>query len=170
MILRTIYIILFFLIVNIFQYCSVKYSFTGASIPPEAKTVRVKYFENHASFVQPLLSQSFTEALKDKILSQTRLNLVDAPADINFEGEIRDYRVEPVGIKGDETASINRLTITVRVKFINTVNPEQNFDATFSSYADYESSEGLDAVEDQLIETINDKLTDDIFNRAFTNW
>ncbi|MBU0488724.1 MAG: hypothetical protein KKA07_01330 [Bacteroidetes bacterium] len=146
------------------------YSFTGASIPPEAKTVSVKYFPNQASIVKPTLSQSFTEKLRDKITSQTSLILVERAGDLQFEGRIVDYSVAPTAIQSNETAALNRLTITVEVKYENKFDEKQNFDTRFARYADYESSQSLSAVEDQLLEQINEALVDDIFNKALVNW
>lgn len=150
--------------------CKVEYSFTGASIPPEAEYVSVQYFPNKASIVNPDLSQYFTEELRDRFTSQTRLQLTDGTGDLNFEGYISDYSVKPIAIQGDETAAKNRLTITVKVKYTNIIDPKQDFDISFSAYDDYESSESLDAVEDDLMETIVNQLTEDIFNKSVANW
>ncbi len=152
------------------QGCKVSYSFTGASIPPEVKTVSVQYFPNRASNIQPTLSQTFTDALKDKIQSQTNLLLVNDNGDVNFEGEIQSYYTNPVAIRKGDDAAKNRLTIKIRVRYENSVDEKQNFNQTFSRYEDYESTKSLSSVELQLIEEIVDQITDDIFNKAFVNW
>ncbi|MBI5218545.1 MAG: LptE family protein [Bacteroidia bacterium] len=154
----------------IFTACKVSYSFTGASISPDTKTVAIQYFPNRAPNFQPILSQEFTEALKDKFTSQTSLQLINSTGDLNFEGEIKDYRVEPLAIQQNQTASLNRLTITVRVKFSNSKNPKQDFDTSFSRYEDYESSKSLDSVEKELIKQIVKQLVEDIFNKSVVNW
>lgn len=146
------------------------YSFTGASISPDIKTVTVQYFQNRASIVEPTLSQKFTEKLKDKFVSQTSLRIVDANADLTFEGQISDYRTQPIAIQGDQTAAQNRLTITVNVKFSNTKDEKQNFETSFSRFADYSSDKSLNEVEQTLITEINRQLVDDIFNKAVSNW
>ena len=150
--------------------CSIKFSFTGASIPPDVKNVSVKYFLNHAPLAQPTLSQTFTEALKDIFLSQTNLQLADDNGDLQFSGTITNYKTSPVAIQGDETAAMNRLTIVVMVKFINTVDPTQDFESSFSRFSEYESSKSLSEVEEDLIEEINEQLVQDIFNKAVSNW
>jgi len=116
------------------------------------------------------LSQTFTEDLKDKFISQTNLDLVTTNGDLQFEGSITGYRVTSVAIQGNETAALNRLSITVKAKFTNTKDREQDFETSFTRYSDYESSKNLASIEDELIEDINDQLTQDIFNKAVSNW
>ena len=147
-----------------------RYSFTGASISPDVKTVSVQYFPNYAPLVQPALSQSFTEALKDKFLSETGLSLINKNADLNFSGSITGYSVQPIAIQGNEKAALNRLTITINVKFTNQKDEKQNFETPFSRYTDYESSFNLSSVEMSLIKEINNQLVQEIFNKAVVNW
>ncbi len=146
------------------------YSFTGASIPPEAKTISVRFIENKADLVEPSLSQSFTESLRDRFTTQTTLYLVDADGDLQIEGEIRRYEVEPVAIQGDETAALNRLSITVFIKFVNTFDDQMNFESSFTRFEDYPSNQDISQVKDALIVAINEQLVDDIFNKAVVNW
>jgi hypothetical protein len=146
------------------------YSFTGASIPPEAKTISVQFIENNAELVEPSLSQSFTEALRDKFTTQTNLYLVDLDGDLQIEGEIRAYDVKPVAIQGDETAALNRLSITVFIKFVNTFDENANFESSFTRFEDYPSDQDISSVKDALIFAINEQLVDDIFNKAVVNW
>lgn len=150
--------------------CKMSISLTGGTIDARAKTVAITNFPNNASLVNPNLSQSFTTALKDKIQGQTPLTIVSRNGDYTLEGEITGYSVSPVAIQGNDAAAMNRLTITVRVRFVNSFDETQNFDQTFSRYADYSSLQNLSSVESSLINSINDALTDDIFNKAFVNW
>ena len=150
--------------------CKMSISLTGGTIDARAKTVAITNFPNTASLVNPNLSQSFTTALKDKIQGQTPLTIVNRNGDYTLEGEITGYTVSPVAIQGNDAAAMNRLTITVRVRFVNSFDETQNFDQTFSRYADYSSLQNLSSVESSLINSINDALTDDIFNKAFVNW
>ncbi|MCF8327487.1 MAG: hypothetical protein K9I29_04265 [Bacteroidales bacterium] len=151
------------------QACGV-YSFTGASIPPEAETITIKYFPNNASLVNANLSQTFTNKLKDRFQSQTNLNLTGSGGDLYFEGEIVEYKTKPVAIQGNDQAAMNRLTISVKVKFRNRYDEESNFETTFTRYEDFDSSQNLSAVEDQLVEQISEYLIDDIFNKSVVNW
>src|SRR5512145_844688 len=109
---KGIAIIISFLGLIVMASCKI-YSFTGASIAPDVKTVSIIYFPNQAPLVQPTLSQVFTEALKDKFISQTSLTLVDNGGDLNFEGAITSYGTQPVAIQSGDVASQNRLTIAV---------------------------------------------------------
>lgn len=163
------YTILIILIAIVITSCKIGYSFTGASISPDIKTLSVDYFPNHALLVNPSLSQTFTEALKDKFINQTSLELVNEEGDLQFSGAITRYTTTPAAITGD-LATQTRLTIIIQVKFVNTKDSNQDFDKAFSQYADYPSSESLDAVEDQLISDIVEKITDDIFNKSVSNW
>ncbi|MGI6319609.1 MAG: LptE family protein [Bacteroidales bacterium] len=146
------------------------YSFTGASIHPEAKTVNIKRFPNMAPMVNPSLSQEFTEALQEKFQRQTSLILVDGSADYEFEGEIVGYSTSPVAIQGDETAAMNRLTITVNVRFSNRFNEDENFEQRFGRYVDYDSNRNLSEIESELVKQINEVIVEDIFNKAVVNW
>ena len=149
--------------------CKTHYSFSGASIPPEAKTVSVQYFHNNASLAPPTLSQTFTEALKDKLSSQTRLGLINKGGDLSFEGSITGYSTAPIAIQSTDQAALNRLTITISVKYFCSFDEKKNFEQSFTRYADYTSSQSLTTVEEELIHTINEQLVQDIFNSALNN-
>lgn len=146
------------------------YSFTGASISPDVKTVSIKYFPNNAPMVQPTLSRKFTEVLRDKFTSQTSLNMVSSNGDLNIEGEITGYSTDPVAIQGDQKAALQRLKITVNVRFTNKKDEKQNFESSFSRFADYDAQSRLSDVEDGLIDQINEELAQDVFNKAVVNW
>jgi len=149
---------------------TLKYSTTGASIPPEAKTVSVQYFQNQANYIETGLDQQFTNALKDYIQSSTSLVLVNGTGDLDFEGTIMKYETLPTSIVSGDVASQNRFTITVRIRYSCYVDPEQDFEANFSRYEDYGSSLDFENVKLSLIEDIQELLIEDIFNRAFVNW
>ena len=150
--------------------CSVKYSFTGASIPPEVKTINIKYFPNNASLVEPTLSQKLTDALRDKFTSETNLVLVNDGGDLVLEGSITGYNTSPVAIQNDDQAALNRLTIILDVVYTNTFDENMSFDTKFTRYSDYSSDQNLADVQEALIEEINVMLVDDIFNKAVINW
>lgn len=150
--------------------CRVSYSLNGASIPPEAKTVSVTFFQNYAAMSPPTLSQSFTEALRTKLSSQSRLALVSRDGDLAFEGSITGYSTMPVSIQSTDQAALNRLSITVNVKYTCSFDEKKNFEQSFTRFADYPSNQNLTSVESRLIQEINDQLTQDIFNKALNNW
>lgn len=153
------------------QACRMSYSFTGASISPNVKTVAIPRLINNAPFVVPTLSRTLTDALRDYFTSQTNLDIVDRNGDLNLEGTITNYAVQPVAIQGNETAAMSRLTITVNFKFSNKTNEKQNWETSFSRYLDFPSVPGLTpANQDAIIAGITEQLVQDIFNKAVVNW
>jgi len=168
--LKGILIILFVTTAAVLTGCKVSYSFSGASISPQVKTVSVQYFQNRASLVQPGLSQYLTDALMDKCKSQTSLKNVNGMGDVNFEGEITDYNTRPQTVAADAQAAMNRFTISVKVKFTNSVEPDLSFEQTFSRYQDYDSNIDLSQVEKGLTDKIVEMIVEDVFNQAFVNW
>lgn len=151
------------------QSCGV-YSFTGASIPPEAKTISIQYFQNNALLVEPLLSDEFTNGLRDRFMSQTSLNMINQNGDLAFEGEITDFRTSPIAIQSDQTAAMNRLEIKVNVRFTNKYDESTNFETQFTQYKEYPSGIDFNAEKTILITEIVEMLVDDIFNKSVVNW
>lgn len=146
------------------------YSFRGGSLSPAVKTVSVNTFTNQASQVVPSLSELLSEKLKDKFVKEMKLQLVDHDGDISFEGAIVDYKIAPASISGDQKAATTRLSISVKVKFVNITDEEKNYETTFSNYIDFESSQNLADIEDDLHEELTDMLIENIFNKAVNNW
>ena len=154
--------------------CKMNYSFTGASIAPGTESISIIDFPNMAPLINPLLSNTFTEALRDRFMTQTSLQIVKSNGDLNIEGTITGYNTRPMNIQagtedGDQAAQ-NRLTIKVKVKFVNKKEPEANFETSFSRYSDYSSDRNLQDVEDLLVDEIVAQLVDDIFNKSVVNW
>ena len=154
---------------------TLRVSFTGGSVNPNAKTVFVATFPNNAALVNPSLSLVFTTGLKDRIQSQTPLTIIDTKnADYTFEGAITSYNISPIALQGSQqgkdVAAMNRLTISVRVVFKNKFEENLNFEQTFSRYSDYSSTLNFSNIESGLMQEIVSALTEDIFNKAFVNW
>lgn len=166
---KNLFISILFIVV-LCSSCKTRYSFSGNTIPPEAKTVSVQYFQNFASLAPPTLSQLFTEALKDKLSTQTRLALVTKSGDLNFEGSVTGYNTAPIAIQSTDQAALNRLSISVNVKYTCAFDQKKNFEQVFTRFADYNSSQSLSAVESELITEINEQITQDIMNRALNDW
>jgi hypothetical protein len=167
---RLVFMTFAIIIFSVFQSCKIHYGLNGATIPPEAKTVAIQYFQTTATLAPPTLSQAFTEALKDRMSSQTRLALVSKNGDLNFEGSITNYSTNPIAIQSTDQAALNRLSISVNVKYTCAFDEKKNFEQTFTRYADYNSAQSISSVEAQLITDINEQLTLDIFNRALNDW
>ncbi len=156
------------LLVLLLQSCGI-YSFTGADYG-NAKTVTVHYFDNKAPIINPDLAPMLTEKLQNKFITQTPLTLVENNGDLEFSGTITGYRVSTAQVQAGETAAANRLTITVRVKFVNHLDETKSYNKTFTWYADFDADKNLADVEYDLIDEITSKIVEDIFNDAVTNW
>jgi len=165
--------LLVILVVLIFTACKITYSFTGASIASNVKTFSVYYFPNRAKLVNPNLSQQFTQGqdgLENKLIKQTSLNQIKENGDLEFSGQITEYDVKPMNIVQGDLAAQNRLTISVKVKFTNNKDHEQDWEKTFTQYEDFDSNRSLTDVEDALASAIIKKLVDDIFNASVADW
>jgi len=158
---------IFIILATIATSCSVKYSFTGASISPDVKTVAVATFPNRSPF-EPTFGDRLSEALRNRFMSQTRLDLRPDDGDLYFEGEVSSFVISAEAITGNDIAAQNRLTITIRVKFSNKIDPTQDFDKSFTQYESYPSSNSEPPT--SVIENILDKLVEDIFNASVANW
>ena len=159
-------------VIIITQACSISYKFNGAAIDyTKYKTVSVGEFPIRAALVYPPLQQLFENTITDMITRQTRLKMQEVPnTDIRIEGEITGYNLSPQAVNEDAYASKTRLTITVRVKYIDNVNPDKEMDQNFSAYRDFDSSELLTDVQDQLCDEICKELAELIFNQTFGDW
>lgn len=146
------------------------YSFTGTSIQPDIHTITIDFFEYTAQRVNPSLSNELTEAIRTQFRKMTKLEQVDLDGDLEISGSITDYDVRASAVTADEVAAQNRLTVTIKIEFTNRKYPEDDFEKTFSGYADYDSTQSIDAVESSLCAEIIEKLVDDIFNATVANW
>ena len=169
--IRSLILLLTFVLATIiFVACKVGYSFTGSSIAPNVKTFSVYEFPNRARLVNPNLRQTFIDGLQDKLIKQTSLNQIKEYGDLEFSGQITEYDVKPMNIQQGDLAALNRLTISVKVKYVNNKEHTQDWDKSFTEYEDFPSDKSLSAVEDDLVTLIVVKLTDDIFNASIANW
>jgi hypothetical protein len=154
--------------------CSVNYSFTGADIPAEAKTVSVDYFSldgRGAALAPPSTSDFYTNTLISLMITQTNLDVVNKDGDLQFEGNIVGYANTPVAAQSDETSNRNRLTITVEVTYINLIEPDKSFEKRkFSQFADFDANESLADIEEVLWEEIFEAINQDIFNTSLGSW
>ena len=147
------------------------YSFNGASIADNIETFQVDYFQNTANQVEPGLERDFTLALQDLILNQTNLTLTPSGGDLVYQGEITGYRISPTTAQANSTAAQNRLTISVRVRFYDKNEPEEEFEKSFSFFYDYPGSSLLTgSLRTTAHEEIFERLTQDIFNATLAKW
>ena len=149
--------------------CSV-YNFTGTG-KIDAKTFQVNYFQNNAELIEPGIERTFTQKLQEIIQNQTNLNLTNTGGDLMYEGEIVGYNITPMTATADQKAAQNRLTISVNVRFTNKNKEADNFEKRFSFYFDYSGSEQLIGSKlTEAIDTIFERITQDVFNESLTKW
>lgn len=158
--------------VTLWQACSISYKFNGAALDYNIyKTISFGEFPIRAALVYPPLQSTFENKLIDMVAQQTRLRVVDGMnSDLRMEGEITNYQLSPQAVGEDAYASQTRLTIAVRVRYINNKNQSLSKDQSFSAYRDFSSSELLTDVQDELCSQICDDLTDLIFNATLGDW
>ncbi len=159
-------------LVTLAQGCLPRYTLNGASIDYTVyRTISFGEFPIRAALVYPPLQQLFENRMADMIEQQTRLRVIDnVNSDLRMEGEITGYSLSPQAVGEDAYASQTRLTITVRVRYVNNRKPELSSDQTFSAYRDFSSSEMLTDVQDELCNQITKDLSDLIFNATLGNW
>lgn len=155
-------------LVVVISGCEINYSMIDQSI--DAETFSVSVFEEQASNAPAGYGVSYTEFLRDYMLSRTKLDLKKSNADIEISGRITGYRTSPAAVQSDENAALNRLEVTISVVVINNKNEKEGFKANFSQFENYNATQELSAVEDQLLEEINGRLSQDIINRLTSNW
>lgn len=149
--------------------CTIRYSLSGGQFSG-AENFSVSLFKSQTALASPIYAQRLTESLKDLLLSQSPLKIVENNGDLRYEGYITEYRIAPVAIQSNETASLNRLTITIKVKYTNTREPALSFDKTFTKFADFDATQDLLSVEENLWREINDQLLQEIYNASVGNW
>ena len=151
--------------------CSISYKFNGASIDyTKVKTIMISDFTNQASYVNPTLAPEFTEELKDIYIRQTRLEQVTSNGDLALEGEVTGYDFTPMAVKEDALASQTRLTITVRVRYMNNTNPDEDFEQSFSAYREFDSNLMVQQVESSLCAEIIEEIVDQVYNATVAKW
>ncbi|MDE5688493.1 MAG: hypothetical protein K2I18_07715 [Paramuribaculum sp.] len=151
--------------------CRISYKLNGAALDYNLyRTIQIDNFPIRAALVYPPLQQMFENKLLDYVTRNTRLQTVDTRSDLQMEGEITGYALSPQAVTENALASKTRLTITVRVKYTDNKQENKDIDQTFSAYRDFDSSQMLTEVQDQLCEEICDELVLQIFNATLGNW
>ena len=156
--------------VILFTACfSVRYDLKGGA-DIQGNTVSVQYFDNRASRVEPSLSQKLTDELRFFMESNTKLRMINTIGDHDFSGEVTEYKIRPAAIAAGDQAAKTRFTITIRVKYTNSIDTDSSFDSSFSRFRDFDSTQDFSSVEAALAEEIVEEIIDQIFNKAFVNW
>lgn len=167
---KTISLFYFLAGVSLFLSLNGCYSFTGANFDPSIQTYWVAPFKDNAENAPAALSTDFTEALKEKIRTQSRLTLNDENPQIEFRGTLVDYRITAEAPQPGERTSLSRLTIVTAVEYINNLDEDENWKSNFSFFFDFPSNQDFSSIEEEATRVIIDQIMEDIFNKAFTDW
>ncbi|MEZ4804912.1 MAG: LptE family protein [Bacteroidia bacterium] len=146
------------------------YSLSGINIPPDVKSISIQYFENNATYINPSLSQKFTELLKDKFLKETSLNIKNNNGDFRLSGFIIDYKTEPVATNGNTGAVKNRFSMTVNAKFECPTHKDMDFTETITKFQEFNASESFQSIENRLSEEVSNQIIQEIFNKVALKW
>jgi hypothetical protein len=151
--------------------CSISYKFNAGTMDySKVKSISIKDFPNMATLIHPPLAQRFTEQLREKYNRQTRLEVIRENGTMDLEGEITGYELTPLAVREDMFASQTRLTVTIRVRFTNQVKPEDDFEQSFSAYQEFDSSNPIERVVDELCGLIISEIVDQIYNSTVAKW
>ena len=146
------------------------YTFSGASISPEIKNIKISYFINEAENFKANLDRDFTQKLTDFIIEQTDLSVNNDNYEIEINGKIISYDITPISISSNDFANQNRLSISVNIDFKNYINEKENYNQKFTRYVDYKSDQNIEEIESELNDQIIEEICIDIFNKTFVNW
>ncbi len=163
------YIFILFILLAVLS-CRVNYSFSGINIGKNIKTFEVPYIPNNASIIVPGLNDDFKNQLIDKITQNTNLEEDKNNPDLVFEAEITDYSVQPVSLTAEQTAAMNRLTIRIKLNYINHKNEKDNFTKTYSHYYDYPATQSRLEIQEEAHKEIFDQILEDIFSDTLAKW
>lgn len=164
---NSLFLFFLFTIISIQQGC---YSLSGVSLDPNVRTYYVEQLRNNADNAPPTLPQTITEGLKEKIRTESRLVFSEDAPHVEFRGSIVDFRVTSEAPQPGEVTAINRLTIVTAIEYINNTDPKKNWKSNFSFFYDFPSTQDLASVQNTAVAAITRQMTEDIFNKAFTDW
>lgn len=151
--------------------CTVSYKFTGASIDyTKVKTVSFAQFQNRAAYQWAPMATMFNEAISDMFVQQTKLQQVPRGGDLHFEGEITAYDQLNKSISADGYSAMVQLKMTVNVRFTNSTNHDEDFERTFTATRDFDATQSLDSVQEELVNQMIKEIVESIFNAAVANW
>ena len=169
--LKTIYTGMAALMAVLLASCTVSYKFNGASINYDIiKTISIENFPNRALYQWGPMESMFNNALSDIYVNQTRLQQVNRSGDLQLSGEITAYDQVNKSISSDGYSSMMQLKMTVKAKFQNTKNPAEDFERQFSASREFDSTQQLNDVQDELVNQMIKEIVEQIFNATVANW
>lgn len=162
---------LLFLMVLLFSACTISYRFNGASIDyTEIKTIQIDNFPIRSAYVWAPMQSIFQNRLTDIYANQTKLRQVKRNGDLQLAGEITAFDQFNKGISSNGYSNLVQLKMTVNVRFVNNKKHTDDFERQFSATTEYDSSQQLNAVQEELVTQMVKDITDQIFNATVANW
>lgn len=159
------------LVIFLLQSCSVSYKFNGASIDyAKTKTIQITDFPNRSNYVWGPMQSMFNNQLKDQYANHTHLIQVKRNGDMQISGEIVSYEQHNKSVSSEGYSAQTELSMSINVRFVNNTNHSQDFEKRFTSTADYESTQSLNSVQEELVTQMVKDITDQIFNATVANW
>ncbi|NNE55135.1 MAG: hypothetical protein HKN33_07820 [Pyrinomonadaceae bacterium] len=158
-----------FIAFGMWSCAGANYSFSGTDTSG-AQNFSVDYFKAQTPQASQLFSQRLTESFKTLVQEQSPLDLTEGRGQLHYEGSITGYQIKPVAVEAGVTSSLNRLTVRMKVKYQNSLDPDKSFDKVFEEYTEYESSQDFFSIEESLWEEIFEKLGRSIYNESLGNW
>ena len=146
------------------------YSLSGINIPPDVKSISVQFFPNKAALINPVLSQKFTEQLKDKFLRETSLTLINSNGDFRLSGEITNYRIEPAAVNSATGTAKNKFTMAVKVVFECPTHKDLNFSEEITKFTQFDAADNFQSIENTLSEDLSKQIIQEVFNKVALKW
>ncbi len=146
------------------------YSLSGINIPPDVKSISVQFFPNKAALINPVLSQKFTEQLKDKFLKETSLTLINNNGDFRISGEITNYRIEPAAVTSATGTAKNKFTMAVKIIFECPSHKDLNFTEEITKFSQFDAKDNFQSVENTLSEDLSKQIIQEVFNKVALKW
>lgn len=150
--------------------CTSCYTLNGISIPDNINTYTIGEIKILPSNAPPLIDQIFADDLRQKINSQTKLTQNNQDPDVEFSGEITQYKLEFLAPTATQLSSLNRLKVTINIEYTNNVDEEGSWKQAFTQNFDFSADQELLSIQDQAIAEIYEQIIEQIFNKSFANW
>ena len=164
-------ILVFLAWVFLMSGCTVSYKLNGASIDYNTiKTITIETFTNRAAYQWAPMAPMFNTSISDIYNRQTKLRQVKRDGDLVLSGEITSYDQTNKSIAADGYSSMVQLKMTVKIKFTNNKHHDDDFDRSFTASREYDSSQQLSAVQEELVQQMIDDIVDQVFNATVANW
>lgn len=151
--------------------CTVSYKLTGASIDyTKVKTITIETFQNRAAYQWGPMASMLNERFNDVFIQQTKLQQVSRGGDLQLAGEITSYDQVNKSVSSSGYSAMVQLKMTVNVRFTNNKNHDEDFERSFSATRDFDATQSLDSVQEELVDQMIKEIVEAVFNAALANW